>query len=492
MQKKQFGPSSEKTPHMDEQLSIFNEAEAESNSKAAEPTPQTIVSYKRTPRQPGVREEMIKDLPKEVIECVLEENDSNCPKCGSALEVIGKNTVRTELEFVPAYVKVKEYMQYVYKCTDCGKSNDRPEDVIIKAAVPTPVMKRSLASPSSVAQVMYQKYMNGMPLYRQEHDWLQHGIALSRSTMANWVIRCANDWLKPLYDLLKSELVKCEIINADETRIQCNHEPGKKASSESFMWVYRSGVYEKHEVVLFEYTRTRAGKHPKLFLEGFEKYLVTDAYVGYEQVENIIRCLCWSHVRRRYIEAIPLDKGKELPGSKGAEGREYCNQLFKIEQELSELSPEDRLLQRQKLSRNVLDEFWHWVEKTSEKVTTNKKLEESLNYSKNQKVYLENFLLDGQIPISNNHAENAIRPFAAHRRSWLFADTPKGAESSAIVYSIVETAKANNLNVYEYLVHIFKNLPNINFKDNPDLLKDYLPWAEKLPDRCRLKSEKAM
>jgi transposase/uncharacterized coiled-coil protein SlyX len=276
MQKKQFGSSSEKTPQTEEQLSFFNEAEVESNSNAVEPTPQTIASYQRTPRQPGVREEMIKDLPKEVVECVLKGDDASCPECGSSTAVIGKNIVRMEVEFVPASVKVIEYVQHVYKCTECGKSNDRANDVIIKASVPAPVMKRSLASPSSVAQVMYQKYMNGMPLYRQEHDWLQHGIALSRSTMANWVIRCANDWLRPLYDMLKSELVKTEIINADETRIQCNREQGKKASSESFMWLYRTGTCEDHAVVLFEYTRTRAGKHAKLFLEGFTGYLITD------------------------------------------------------------------------------------------------------------------------------------------------------------------------------------------------------------------------
>lgn len=485
--KNQFGPSSEKTPKEPEpEASIFNEAEVESGNKADEPTEQTVVR-KRTPRQPGVREDMIKNLPREIVECVIEGRDSDCPKCGSETVVIGKNVVRTELEFIPAHVKVVDYVQYVRKCTDCGKSDDRPDDVIIKAPVPAPVMKKSLASPSSVAQVIYLKYMNGMPLYRQEHDWEQHGYALSRSTMANWVIRCSQDWLRPLYDLLKSELIKSDIINADETRIQCNKEPGKKASSESFMWLYRTGVHEKRQIVLFEYTRTRAGKHAKLFLDGFGGFLVSDAYAGYELVENITRCLCWSHCRRYYINAIPLDNAKELPGSKGAEGREYCNRLFEIERELQQLSPEERHTKRQELSRKVLDEFWSWVETTSQQPTTNEKLQEALTYSKNQKEYLGNFLLDGRIPCSNNHAENAIRPFAAHRRSWLFADTPKGAESSAIAYSIVETAKSNNLNVYEYLVHIFKNLPNMDFNKNPELLRDFLRWSEKIPERCRLK-----
>ena len=182
-----------------------------------------------------------------------------------------------------------------------------------------------------------------------------------------------------------------------------------------------------------------------------------------------------------------MAKGKELPGSKGAEGREYCNQLFEVERKLKNLSPEERTLKRQDLSRKILDEFWCWVEKTSQMPTSNEKLKEALTYSKNQKAYLENFLLDGRIPISNNNAENGLRPFTAHRRSWLFADTPQGAEASAIAYSIVETAKANRLNVYEYLRHILKTLPNLDFKNDPHLLIDFLPWSKNLPDNCRLK-----
>lgn len=156
-------------------------------------------------------------------------------------------------------------MQYVYKCSECGTADSSP-DVIIKAPVPKPIMKRSLASPSTVAEVIYQKYVNGMPLYRQERDWLQRGFNLSRSTMANWIIRSSNEWLKSMYNLMKNNLSKCGIIHADETRIQCNKEEGKKASSQSFMWLYRSGETEDKNVVIFEYTRTRAGKHAKRIL----------------------------------------------------------------------------------------------------------------------------------------------------------------------------------------------------------------------------------
>ena len=480
--KKMFGASTEKTP-VDGQISFFNEAENLSDSSAEEPTPENIKvsSYKRSPRKAGSKEEIIKDLPRETIECVLEGEDSKCPYCASEMTPIGKKIVRTEVEFIQPSVKVIEYIQYVYKCPECGTADSSP-DVIIKAKVPAPVMKRSLASPSSVAEVIYQKYVNGMPLYRQEHDWLQRGFKLSRSTMANWIIRCSNDWLKPMYDLMKNKISECEIVHADETRIQCNKEPGKKASSESFMWLYSSGEYENNSIVIFEYTRTRAGKHAQQFLQNFEGYLVTDAYKGYEKVENIIRCLCWSHVRRYFIESIPLDRGKEIPGSKGAEGRAFCDKLFKIEKELSSLSAEERLIKRQEKSKPILEAFWCWLEKLNP--LNNKKLSEAITYAKNQRIYLENFLLDGRIPISNNRAENSIRPFAVGRRGWLFADTPKGAQASAIAYSIVETAKLNGLNIFEYLTYLFKSLPNINFEEQPELLEEYLPWSASLPDRC--------
>lgn len=486
--KKLFGASTEKTP-IEGQISLFNEAEDLSDSGAVEPTPENIIvsTHKRTPRKKGSKEALIKDLPKETIECVLEGEESLCPYCAAEMSPIGKKVVRTEVEFIPPSVRILEYVQYVYKCPECGTA-DSSDDVIVKAPVPKPVMKRSLASPSTVAEVIYQKYVNGMPLYRQERNWLQIGFKLSRAAMANWIIRSSSEWLKPIYNLMKQELYNCEIINADETRIQCNKEEGKKPSSQSFMWLYRSGETEDKNIVIFEYTRTRAGEHPQRFLKDFKGFLVTDAYAGYEKVEDIIRCLCWSHVRRYFIESIPLDRGKEIPGSKGAEGRAFCDKLFKIEREINNLSPSERLIERQEKSKPVLEAFWSWLETITN--TNNTKLKEAITYSRNQKIYLENFLLDGRIPISNNNAENAIRPFAVGRRGWLFADTPKGAEASAISYSIVETAKANNLNIFQYLNYLFKSLPNINFTEHPKLLEQYLPWSESLPECCHNKNSK--
>lgn len=486
--KKIFGSSSEATKPIPGQESFFAEDELLVQELLNEQKKIIVPQHTRVARQIGVREEMIKGLPVEVVRCEIDPNET-CHVCGNvSLKKIGSKVVRSEVIYEPAVLKVRQYVQDIYKCMLCGMpGSEYPKDVFVKAAVPKPVLSHSLASASTVAQVMYQKYMMGIPLNRQENDWYQLGFVLSRANMANWVIRCSEEWLKPIYDLIHKKLLECEILHSDETRIQCNKESGKKASSNSFMWVLRSGVQENCQAALFYYTRTRAGEHARHLLLGYEHYLITDAYAGYEKISGIKRALCWSHVRRYYAESIPLDNaGKEISGSKGAEGRAYCDLLFKIEKEISSLSPEEKLKKRQERSKPVLEAFWSWVEKTSALYTTNEKLTTALKYSKNQKKYLETFLEDGRIPISNNACENAIRPFATGRRAWLFADTPKGAKASAVVYTIVETAKANDLNVYRYLEYLLEKMPNTDFYNHPKLVEEYLPWSPNLPDCCRM------
>lgn len=228
--------------------------------------------------------------------------------------------------------------------------------------------------------------------------------------MANWVIRSSEEWLTPIYLRIRQELLCSSILQGDETRIQCNRERGKKASSESFMWVIRNGAYEEIQAVIFHYARSRSGDIARELYAGFNGCLITDAYAGYDKIEGIKRALCWSHVRRYYLDSIPLDsKGKEIPGSKGAEGRDWCNQLFKIERKLKRLSPQERVIQREKLSRPVLEGFWSWVEETSKKYTPNESLRKALGYSLNQRENLETFMEDGRIPISNNECEACIR-----------------------------------------------------------------------------------
>ena len=481
--KLRFGASSEKTPQIDGQCFIFGEL-IDGILDEIENKVITIKEHKRPVRTKGDRENLIKALPHEVIECVLNAEDAMCEICNSELEIIGKKKVRSEMEFVPAKLIVKDFFQYVYKCVDCGKNDTNPYDSIICAPVPAPVLTHSFASPSCVAWVMYQKYMMSVPLYRQQKDFKRMGAELKRDMMANWVIRSSEYWLKPLHDKMHEQLLKCSVIMSDETTWQVNHEDGKKASSKSYIWIHRSGNCEGPPIILYEYTSSRSGDHAKKFLEGFHGFHVSDAYAGYEKVEGITRCLCFSHLRRYYLDAIPLDSGKkEIPGSGGAIGRAYCDKLFRLERKWKELSPEERKKNRLIYSVPVLDAFFAWAENT---FTNQDYLKKALGYTLNHKRYFTNFLLDGKIPLSNNLSEIAVKPVAITRKNSLFSDSPAGAEASAIVFSIINTATANNLDAYKYLEYLFRRLPNSNFASNPSEIDEYLPWADNVQLECRI------
>ena len=482
-----FGASTEATKQVEGQLFLFEEAQKLAEQLHVEQKKIKVKPYTRTPRKPGVRAEMLAGLQTEIEEYMIPEGET-CSKCGGELKVIGKRIVRTEVEFEPAKLKVRQIVQQVAKCTVCGTDGaDNPNCHFQKAAVPIPPLPHSLSTPSLIAQVMYQKFVMGIPFARQERDWYRLGLVLPRNVMANWGIRCCQEWLEPLYWRILEKLAACGVLHMDETRIQCNKEAGKKAGSESFIWVIRSAACEEIQAAFFYYSQTRSGDTAKELLENFHGYLVTDAYSGYEKVEHIIRSLCWAHVRRYFIESIPLDNsGKELSGSKGAEGREFINLLFKVEQETKDLSYEEKKQKRQEASRPILDAFWSWVEKTAALATTNEKLTKALVYAQNQKKYLETFLEDGRLPISNNLCEATIRPFATARRAWLFADTPKGAKANAILYTLVESARANQLNVFEYLKYLLAEIPNSGFLEHPEILDGYLPWSKSLPEQCRL------
>lgn len=488
--KKLFGASTETTKQVEGQLSLFESTQELAKQLGLEQKKIAIKPYTRVPRQPGVRAEMLSGLPKEVEEFVIPA-DETCSICGAELKVIGKRIVRTEVEYQPAKLIVKQIVQQVAKCISCGeKGSLHPNSHFQQAAVPASPLPHSIATPSLIAQVMYQKFAMGLPLARQEKDWYRLGLVLPRRDMAHWIIRCSQEWFTPVYLRILEKLKECGVLHMDETRIQCNKEEGKKAGSESFMWVIRSGACEDLQAVFFHYSSTRSGNVARELLDGYHGYLVTDAYAGYEKAESVKQMFCWAHCRRYFIESIPLDsRGKEIPGSKGAEGREYINLLFRIEDEIKGLSPEEKLKKRKDASRPLLDAFWSWVEKTSALHTTNELLTKALTYATNQREGLETFMEDGRLPISNNLCEANIRPFATARRAWLFADTPKGAAANAVLYTLVESARANELDVYAYLKYLLTEMPNNRHLENPEIIDRYLPWAAELPDECRLKRE---
>lgn len=480
LRKEKFGPSSEKTvkPN-EEQLSLFNEAEVETDGHTIiEPIKKSVKGYLRIDARTK-REELLKDLPVVEIECDVPAEDQFCIHCGKALKRIGKETVREELEYIPAKLQIVRYVRWSYGCPSCKRIG---QPYIVKAQTPTSLMNHSLASPSSVANVMYEKYVNSVPLYRQEKTWEQMGVALSRATMANWVIRCSEDYLKPVVEHMRKQLLSRDIIHCDETPVQVLKEEGKKPQTKSYMWLYRTGIDDEKPVVLYDYQSSRNGNHAVTFLKDFKGYVHSDGYSGYNKLTGIIRCGCWAHLRRKFIEAIPQRKNTE--GLTNAEiGRNYCDQLFMIERDLKELSPEERKIKRLELEKPVLEAFWCWLENLE--VLKGSALGKAVTYALNQRKYMENYLLDGRCCISNNAAENAIRPFTVGRKNWLFADTPKGASASAAVYSIVETAKANGINVYTYLHYLLLYMPDTDWRNHPEELDHLMPWAKAVQVECK-------
>lgn len=306
------------------------------------------------------------------------------------------------------------------------------------------------------------------------------GIMLSRATMANWVIRCAEDYLLPITDYLRRKLLLRDIVHVDETPVQVLKEEGKKPQSKSYMWLYRTGNDGKEPIVLFDYQPSRSGENVAAYLKGFKGYVHSDGYSGYGKLKGVTRCGCWAHLRRKFAQAIPPGKavGSELSSAETA--RAYCNKLFTIEDELKDLSPEDRYTQRLDREKPVLEAFWSWLETVN--ALRGSKLAKAVTYAQNQKPFMENYLLDGSCSLSNNAAENAIRPFVTGRKNWLFADTPKGAAASAAVYSLIETAKANGLDVYLYLQNLLANMTDWDHTD--EYLEDFLPWSKFIQETC--------
>ncbi len=479
-QRARFGQSSEKREYvMPQQLGLFNEAEAEQDHKAPEPTEETLTTVKEHKRKPKrTVDELTDGLPVKEVVLELPEEERFCGTCGHALKEIGKKFVRRELEVIPRQVNVIEYYTATYTCEACEKESGYAHIYSMKA--PPPLLKHSLASSSTVADVMVRKYVDGLPLYRQEKIWAREGIALSRATMANWVIQTAQTWLKPLYRRFKQHLLESRVIYADETVVQVLKEDGKPASSESRMWVYASNHRGGRPIRFFEYQPDRSGKHAAAFLKGFTGCLVTDGYAGYNQVTSAVRCGCWAHMRRKWREAMP--KGATTATSKAAIGYEYCNKLFALEREFSEMSDDVRKTARQVKAEPLLEAYWLWL-KTLDPVPGSK-LAEAVTYAQNQKPYLDAFLDHGEVDISNNFAENAIRPFVVGRKNWLFSDTEKGAQSSAIVYTLVETAKANGLNPHTYLLRLLEELPYLGRNPSQNDLDSFMPWQPALQVAC--------
>lgn len=396
--------------------------------------------------------------------------------------------VYKRLHYIPSSVYVEEHHVKVY----AGKDNQ----TIIKGKRPKDLLSNSLATPSMVAGVMDEKYTKHVPLYRQEQDFNRKGINISRQVMASWIIRCHERYLSLFYKSLKDELIKLPLLQADETVVEVTKD-GRPAGSESRMWVYRSGKFSDKSIILYDYQKTREYTHLKNFLEGFKGVLVSDGYSAYEKLDkehdDITMAACWAHARRRFSEAEKAigSKKKTLKNQSIAhKALEKIAKFYKIEGELKDSSNDERLKIRREKIKPLVEEFFDWIRsvKGSAEVLPNGKTAKGIDYCLNYEKYLKTFLDDAGIPIDNNATEQALRGFCVGRNNWKIIDSISGAQASAAIYSIIETAKANGLVPYRYLEHLLTVLSEAVEDTDLDFMEDLFPWSDKIPKECRIEN----
>ena len=480
-----FGRSSEKMEdtsqicfrEVDGTIVFFNEAEAVCDLNAAEPENLELKSPKQ-PKRKGKKEADLSVLPFRRIDHYLSEEELEAEFGVKGWKQL-PDAISRKYHFVPAKVEVEEHHIGVYA--------SKTDEHMVKADHPKALLHGSLVSPSLGVAIINGKYVNAVPLYRLEQEFQRYGLQITRQNMANWCIRLAEEYLSILYDHLHKELYFYHVIQADETPVLVNHD-GRKAGSKSWMWVYRSGhLYQKRQIVLYEYQQTRNASHPREFLKGYDGICVTDGYQVYHTLEKELEELtiagCWVHCRRRFDEALKL-----IPKSYQKESHAFLlmkqiQAIYREEGKLNDLSSDERLKQRQAVIKPLVDAFFAYLKTIN--VSKKDKFGDAVGYARNQEKYLRVFLTDGDVPIDNNASERAIRGFCIGKKNWQMIDTIHGAKSSAVIYSIVETAKANNLKPFDYVQHLLEEIPkHMNDKDC-SFLEDLLPWSEKLPAEIR-------
>ena len=479
-----FGRSSEKIIELDklnDKDKIFDEAEAaascstnadENQSDAdidleLDKEPQTSSSPKE--KKPK-RKKLPENLPREVIEIDLADNEKACD-CGCDKKIIGEE-VTEKLEVIPAKAVVLRYVRKKYACKNCEEGVSIPP-------LPNFFLPKSIASTGLVAQTITNKYARHLPLYRQEDIWRSFGVALSRSTTCNWIM-LAYEACKPLIEVMKAHLIKQHYLQADETPTQVLNEADRKDTQTSYMWVYQSMIKD-NRLVLFDYQQTRGSDNPKKMLSNFHGFLQTDAYKGYDWVndnENITQLGCMTHARRPFAE---IAKSTKKVG-KSHQAIAYFKKLYAIEKKAKKqkLSANERHALRIKEAKPILDDLKKWAEKSLPNAAPGSKLQKAFNYLLNHWDKLTNYLKDGRLEIDNNSTEREIRPFALGKKNWLFLGSPRGAHASAFFYSLIGSAKLNNLEPYDYLKHVFDNIRNCKTTAQLEAL---LPFNCQLPKK---------
>ena len=488
---KRYGRSSEKLETISGQMElelIFNEAEALTETLyVVEPAEEDVIQPRHR-KSKGKREADLKDLPVEVISHTLSEE-----KLRDVFGTDGWKQLPDEIykrvRVQPAVYTVEEHHVAVY----AGRDNQ----TIIKADRPKDLLRNSLLTPSLAASIMNAKYVNGLPLYRISQEFLRNDIHISRQVMANWMIQCADRYLGILYDRLHRELYQFHVLQADETPVMVTKD-GRPVNSKSYMWIYRTGKsYTDTPIILYEYQRTRKADHPEEFLKDFKGIVVCDGYSAYRKLDrenpDIVFAGCWSHARRRFAEALkalPKAVQKNAKETIAYEAVSRIAAIYHLDNQMEGQPAKARKMYRQTNIRPLVEAFFAWAKEIQSKNQLSRgKTLDGINYCINQEASLKAFLEDGDIPMDNNATESALRSFCLHKHTWKLIDSLDGANASAIIYSITETAKANNLNPFRYLEYVLTVLKDHQDDRDYGFIDDILPWSEKLPEICRNKAK---
>lgn len=435
LQYRKFGPQSEKSK---DQLSLFDELEKTEQEELPEDSSETQkITYER---KRGKRRPLPDDLPRveEIIDLSEEE------KVG--MKLIGEE-VSEKLEITPAKVFIRKIVRKKYASIE--------NDKVITAPSPKELLPKTMASASLVAYIATAKYCDALPLYRQESIFKRANVEITRQTMARWLVK-VSDQLVPLYNLLQEKLLESSYLQMDETRVQVLNEQNKKATSQSYMWVrHRPG---EQPIVLYDYDPSRSSIVPERLLEGFKGYLQVDGYIGYDKVcstSEVKRVGCWDHARRKFNDAFKTSSGKGV----GNKALDRIKELYKIEKDIRHLSRDEKKRVREEESLPKLQEFKQWLDNEREKTMPKSVAGKAINYAYNEWENLICYIEDGSLNISNAWVENAIRPFCLGRKNWLFSASSNGAQASAMFYSLIETAKLNLIDPFDYLNKMLESLP---------------------------------
>lgn len=485
--KSRFGRSSEKMTdpgqirfmEVDGKIVFFNEAEAVCDLTASEPDDLELRASKKK-KQTGKKNEDLSGIPVQRIDHYMTEEELTAEFGEKGWKQLPDAISRCYC-FVPAKVEVKEHHIGVYA--------SKTDEHMVKAPHPKNLLRGSLVSPSLAAAVINGKYVNAVPLYRLEKEFERYGLAITRQNMANWMIRLGESYLAVMYDYLHRLLYQYHVIQADETPVLVNKD-GRPAGSKSWMWVYRSGfMYPEKQIILYEYQKTRNASHPREFLKDYSGICVTDGYQVYHTLEKEKEDMkiagCWVHCRRKFhdaLEVIPKDLRKQ---SVLYLIMNQIRAIYREEGKLSGLSSDERTAKRQLVVKPLVDAFFAYLKQNSDRVPKSGKTKEAFTYALNQERYLRVFLENGDVPMDNNASERAIRGFCIGKKNWEMIDTVNGATSSAIIYSIAETAKANQLKPYEYFEYLLTEIPKHMDDKNSNFLEELLPWSETLPENIR-------